>query len=148
MSAISRAIWVRNVEVKIALSNPGSTPGDLNPMEACYGNGWKCEDVAAEFIKRIKKHDSSATDDQIKLRVRSNLKLCYVKGEKNGKWKDGQAMGMHAKHFIIDDCCYYIGSQNLYIADLAEWGLFKDNKPQTDRILNEYWNPLWHNSYD
>ena len=24
-------------------------------------------------------------------------------------------MGMHAKHFMVDDCCTYIGSQNLYV---------------------------------
>jgi len=30
-------------------------------------------------------------------------------------------MGNHSKHFIVDDIATYIGSQNLYVCDLAEW---------------------------
>ena len=56
-------------------------------------------------------------------------------------------MGMHAKHFIVDDIATYIGSQNLYICDLAEWGVVIDDEAQTQKIMEEYWNPLWKYSY-
>ena len=32
-----------------------------------------------------------------------------------------------------------IGSQNLYIADLAEWGIIVDDEAQTLKTLEEYW---------
>merc|ERR1711920_858185 len=60
---------------------------------------------------------------------------------------DGKTMGMHAKHFIIDDKAYYIGSQNWYVCDLAEWGILVDDANQTRKVLHEYWHPMWQNSY-
>ena len=52
-----------------------------------------------------------------------------------------------AKHFIVDDICCYIGSQNLYICDLAEWGVVVDDEAATKQIKKEYWDPMWEVSY-
>merc|ERR1712238_328438 len=60
---------------------------------------------------------------------------------------NGMTMGLHSKHFIIDDTATYIGSQNLYVCDLAEWGVVIDDKDQTQKIMDEYFNPLWACSY-
>ena len=56
-------------------------------------------------------------------------------------------MGMHAKHFIIDDVATYIGSQNLYVCDLAEWGVVIDDEEKTKSMMEEYWNPMWEHSF-
>lgn len=56
-------------------------------------------------------------------------------------------MGMHAKHFIVDDTATYIGSQNLYVCDLAEWGVLIDNKEATMQMMAEYWTPMWKYSF-
>ena len=50
---------------------------------------------------------------------------------------------MHGKHFIIDDVALYIGSQNLYVCDLAEWGVVIDDEETTKRIMDEYWYVLF-----
>jgi hypothetical protein len=52
-----------------------------------------------------------------------------------------------AKHFIVDDIACYIGSQNLYICDLAEWGVLIDNPTETESIKAQYWDPMWKVSY-
>lgn len=52
-----------------------------------------------------------------------------------------------AKHFIIDDIACYIGSQNLYICDLAEWGVLIDDPATTESIKGQYWDPMWKVSY-
>jgi hypothetical protein len=52
-----------------------------------------------------------------------------------------------AKHFIVDDICAYIGSQNLYICDLAEWGVVIDDEASTKSIKSQYWDPMWKVSY-
>ena len=52
-----------------------------------------------------------------------------------------------AKHFIVDDICTYIGSQNLYICDLAEWGVVIDHPEQVQSIKAQYWDPMWKTSY-
>jgi len=147
LSALGRGIWERGVDVEIAVSNPGSVPGGLSPTQALYGNGWTCADVAAEVIKTISEQYDDVTDEELRQKVSENLRVCYIKEARGNKWQDDLTMGMHAKHFIVDDICYYIGSQNLYIADLAEWGLVIDDPTQTQKVMNEYWNPLWKASY-
>lgn len=37
LDAVARVIWTKHVDVEIVLSNPGSIPGKLSPLEACYG---------------------------------------------------------------------------------------------------------------
>ena len=43
--------------------------------------------------------------------------------------------------------CAYIGSQNLYVCDLAEWGVVIDNADAVKKMMEEFWNPLWAVSY-
>jgi len=152
LKALGRAI-LRGVDVEIALSNPGSIPGGLSPTEALYGNGWGCADVASEIIKTIKdqvdESDSDDSDEEAGLRsiITENLRICYIRQSSTNEWGDEKTMGMHAKHFIIDDMAYYIGSQNWYVCDLAEWGILVDDANQTRKVLQEYWFPMWHNSF-
>jgi hypothetical protein len=147
MSALGRGIWTKGVDVEIALSNPSSIPGGLTPMEANYGNGWSCVDVAAEIIKTIKVQFPDAQDELLRQKVAKNLRVCFIREQRGNLWEDGMTMGMHAKHFIIDDISYYLGSQNLYICDLAEWGVVVDDAYSTKRIMEEYWNPMWEHSH-
>ena len=147
MSALGKAIYTKGVDVEIALSNPGSIPAGLGPTEACYGNGWSCVDVAAEIIKTIKTQFPKAEDAKLRQLVAENLRVCFIREAIGNHWEDGKTMGMHAKHFIIDDRCTYIGSQNLYICDLAEWGVVIDDEATTLKIMDEYWRPMWAVSY-
>jgi len=137
---------IRGVRIDICLSNPGSCPGGLGPTEALYGNGWTCQDVASEILKNLKKVDPEVTDEQLR-HYAGKLQLCYLKDAQSNEWADGKTMGNHAKHFIIDDRAYYLGSQNLYVCDLAEWGVLTDDEKQTRKIMSEYWDPLWKASW-
>ncbi|KAL7541184.1 hypothetical protein ACHAXR_010699 [Thalassiosira sp. AJA248-18] len=147
LSALGKAIWERGVDVEILLSNPRSIPAGLSPMEACYGNGWTCNDVSAELIKTIKENHPDAEDDDLRQKVSDNLRVCFIRESIGNAWEDGMTMGMHAKHFIVDDVATYIGSQNLYVCDLAEWGVVIDDEETTKRMMEEYWNPMWEHSF-
>jgi len=147
MEAFGRAIWERGVDIEIAVSNPGSIPAGLSPLEACYGNGWTCGDVASEIIKTIKEQYDGVDDESLRKCVDENLRVCFIRQAQGNSWEDGGTMGMHAKHFIIDDRAYYIGSQNLYMCDLAEWGILIDDPAATKKCMAEYWNPLWKASF-
>jgi len=140
------AIYERGVDVEIALSTPGSIPNGMSPTEALYGNGWHCADVAAEIIKAIQE-EYEVEDAELRKMVRENLRVCYIKHAKTNKWANNLTLGNHAKHFIIDDKCYYMGSQNLYVCDLAEWGVLVDDEAQTKKCMSEYWNPMWAQSF-
>jgi phosphatidylserine/phosphatidylglycerophosphate/cardiolipin synthase-like enzyme len=147
LSTIAKVLWEKGVDVEIVLSNPGSIPGGLSPTEANYGNGWSCIDVAAEIIKRVVRLYPDAQDAALRQKISGNLRITFIREEIGNTWADGMNMGMHAKLFIIDDVCTYIGSQNLYVCDLAEWGVVIDNPAVTEQILNEYWHPMWRFSY-
>jgi len=152
LQALGKAILERGVDLEIAVSNPGSIPGNLSPTEALYGNGWECADVAAEIIKTIRDEVDDGDDDTeddagLRRIITENLRICYIRQGMTNQWGDEKTMGMHAKHFIIDDMAYYIGSQNWYVCDLAEWGILIDDVNQTRKVIEEYWKPMWENSY-
>jgi phosphatidylserine/phosphatidylglycerophosphate/cardiolipin synthase-like enzyme len=147
LNALARAIWEREVDVEIVLSNPGSMPDGLGPLDACYGNGWSCVDVAAEIIKRIKKQFPNADDAGLRKKVEENLRICFIRHAKTNKYKSGMTIGNHTKHFIIDGIASYTGSQNLYVCDLAEWGVVIDDPAVTKKIMDDFWHPLWQASY-
>lgn len=146
LDAFARAIYKRNVCVEIVLSNPCSVPNKLN-LEANYGNGWDCIDVAAEIVKAIKRRFQKADDESLRKAVRNNLRLCFTRHRRKATYEDGNTIGMHSKHFIVDNVCCYIGSQNLYKCDLAEWGVFVDHAGEVGNIIADYWDPVWKNSF-
>jgi len=147
LSSFARAIWEKSVDVEIILSNPHSIPNDLSPTEANYGNGWTCVDVAAEIIKKIRQQFPEAEDDDLREKVNDNLRVCFIRQKQGKTYEDGTTIGLHSKHFIVDDVCCYIGSQNLYVCDLAEWGVIIDDETQVQQIMQEYWEPMWNASY-
>ena len=147
LNALGRVIWEKGVDVEIVLSNPGSIPGGLSGTEANYGNGWSCVDVAAEIIKTIRKQFPDAEDDDLRKKVEDNLRICFLRTATGTAWADGNTKGLHSKHFIVDDVCCYIGSQNLYVCDLAEWGVLIDDPEITQKIKSEYWDEMWKYSY-
>jgi len=147
MDALAKAIWKRDVDVEIVLSHPNSMPGGLGPAEANYGNGWSCVDVAAYIIRSIQKIYPNADDLRLRKNVEDNLRVCFIRQNIGASYSSGMKMGMHAKHFIVDDRCTYVGSQNLYTCDLAEWGVVVDHAGETKKMMKDYWNPMWQASY-
>mmetsp|Transcript_23677 Transcript_23677/g.65728 ORF Transcript_23677/g.65728 Transcript_23677/m.65728 type:complete len:591 (+) Transcript_23677:112-1884(+) len=148
LNAIATALWTREVDIEIVLSNPGSIPNNLPMTEAIYGNGWDCVDVAAEIIKAIKDQFPDAPDHELRQKVHENLRVCFLRCPRGGcHYSCGTSLGLHSKHFIVDDVCTYIGSQNLYVCDLAEWGVVIDSPGTVADIKKQYWDPIWKASY-
>ena len=105
-------------------------------------------DVAAEIIKSIQQQYSNVIDDtRLRAMIVDNLRVCFIKHGKSNKYEDGKSIGLHSKHWIVDDVCCYIGSQNLYMCDLAEWGVVVDSETEVKKIMTDYWQPMWESSY-
>ena len=116
MEAMAKVIWERNVDVEIVLSNPGSVPGDLSPLEACYGLGWSCVDVAAEIIKCVKRLYPNASDGELRARVEKNLRVCFLRSPNGNHYKDGQTLGLHCTYIHSYWMCWY-----LYVLPSEAW---------------------------
>lgn len=81
------------------------------------------------------------------MKVEENLRVCFIKHNAKSKYSTGMNIGNHTKFFMIDDVCSYVGSQNLYDCDLAEWGVVIDDRAANAKITNDFWTPLWEASY-
>jgi phosphatidylserine/phosphatidylglycerophosphate/cardiolipin synthase-like enzyme len=152
LTAIGNAIYERGVDVEIILSNPRSAPGGTDRKEGLriatpYGNGWDCVDVACEIIRAIQRAHTSVDDTKLRAMITDNLRVCFIRHNKSSTYSDGNSIGLHTKHFIVDGRCCYIGSQNLYDSDLAEWGVVIDDADEVRKIQEEYFVPMWRNSF-
>ena len=76
-------------------------------------------------------------------RVSENLSFAALRFSEDGSWEGGENIGNHAKFLIADDQAAYIGSQNLYVAQLAEHGVLIDDAAAVSRIIETYWAPMW-----
>jgi len=139
LDALARAIWLRGVDVEIILTNVGARRG--------YSNGWSANDVGSEIIKRIERQFPNASDVELRKKVDDNLRICYLRHAKKNTHTSGVEIGNHSKYFIVDDICSYTGSQNLYVCDLAEWGVIIDDSEKTFQMLEDLWNPMWEASF-
>ena len=61
-------------------------------------------------------------------------------------WPDGGYISNHSKFMIADEQAFYLGSQNWYPADLAEFGLIVDDAELTAEVMAAYWEPMWEHS--
>jgi phosphatidylserine/phosphatidylglycerophosphate/cardiolipin synthase-like enzyme len=131
----------RGVSINIVLSNFGNEKGG-------YSNGWTCADVAAEITKAVQQNGVNQLDDcELRDLVAQNLHVTSVH-QKSGQtdYPDGKSISNHAKFVMVDDISYYIGSHNMYVAELAEWGVIVDDEDEARRVLNQYWWPMWEQS--
>lgn len=135
---------LRGVKVDVVLSSPNSIPGGLNGASANYGNGWTIEETKTIVLEWVvdRLSDYSPYADVVE-RVASNLTFASLRFSEDGSWVDGENIGNHAKFLIADDQAAYIGSQNLYVAQLAEHGVLIDDAETVSRIIETYWAPLW-----
>lgn len=137
----------RGVDVYVVLSTPGAAP-DGNREAGTYGNGWEPEDVA-ERVERWLDDNPYVFDDpgqSARELVCEHFHAATLRFSDDDTWEDGTSIGNHTKLIIVDDTAFYIGAQNLYPTDNAEFGLIIDDPVVTRDLLQRYWNPLWENS--
>lgn len=134
----------RGVDVSLTLSNTGAVPGNINPIEATfntYDNGWTPEEVAKKFAAFAAKHpEAHPRHPDATALLCSKLRLMRLRSSAAEAWRDGRTLANHAKVIVVDDRAFYVGSQNLYVADLAEHGVIVDDPAATRSFLASYMN--------
>ena len=61
-------------------------------------------------------------------------------------WADRMPIANHAKTMMVDDAAFYVGSHNMYPANLQEFGFIVEDQGAARQYLENYWNPLWEAS--
>lgn len=141
--ALMRTLTARvlaGVQVRIVISETGA---------GAYSYGWSKRE-ALEAWRDVIEADPVLADEVVAAAGSATALLCErvalasVRIDGSGdRWSDGAAMGNHAKFFMVDRAAFYVGSQNLYLSNLFEWGLLVDDVGLATQIDREYWGPLW-----
>ncbi len=70
----------------------------------------------------------------------AHLHVAPLSATGQSAWADGRGFALHAKVVEVDDTAFYVGSQNLYIANLAEFGLIVDDASTTQDFEAQFLN--------
>ena len=148
LQALARAMVIRHVTVDIVLANVGAICGGLPASDTlARPNGWTIPNLYQHVLDTIQRECGLDLDAAERV-VRQRLRVCGLRhANRRHCYRDGTPFGLHSKCYIVDQSTFYIGSQNLYVCDLAEWGVIVDDRSTTQQLLDEYWNPMWTCSF-
>ena len=134
----------RNVAVSITLSNTGAVPGTVTGLSAefnGYDNGWTPTEVAQKFESLAAAHpEAHPQHSDATALICEQLTLMRLRSSNSETWKDGRTLANHAKVVVVDDRAFYNGSQNTYVANLAEFGAIVDDPTATKSFMTNYLN--------
>lgn len=135
----------RGVNIDVVLSNPGAVPGGQRPIDALYNGDYP--QVVNGLMRmsamlRLKIGVSAA--GQL---VGQRLRVASFRYSADAAYPSGATIGNHAKTLMVDDRIFYIGSQNLYPANLNEFGWVVEDTQVAVAYIDQYWAPLWRASF-
>jgi phosphatidylserine/phosphatidylglycerophosphate/cardiolipin synthase-like enzyme len=137
--AINRAA-IRGVDVDIVVSNEGAFAGASSSLANSYFNGFTIADVWNVAQTRAVEVQSGKPDPTNALC--KHLRVMYFRSSANATWASGTPQANHAKNVFVDDRAFYVGSQNIYKANLAEFGVIVDDSLASSELTKSYWTPL------
>lgn len=127
----------RGVDVTIITSNEGSYGGRGESKSDSYFNDWSLQDLWRGLVRRA---DESWPDSHAQLC--KHVHFARLRQSPAATWASGRPIANHAKVVIVDDQAHYVGSQNLYDANLAEFGVIVDDQTATKQLIADYWSNL------
>lgn len=129
----------RGVDVYLVISN---VDGGL--FTTSYSHGWTAEETAKQIGDIMKaKTDYFPKGADIAGTLCKKLHVAPIRVSDRERWPDGKVYSNHAKFLMIDTQTFYVGSQNLYSSDLAEFGFIVDSASMSQVAEETFWAPLW-----
>jgi phosphatidylserine/phosphatidylglycerophosphate/cardiolipin synthase-like enzyme len=129
----------RGVDVFLVISN---VDGGL--FTTSYSHGWTAEETAKQMADHMKgKPQLFPAGADITGLLCDKLHVAGIRVSDDDRWPDGKVFSNHSKLLMIDKQAFYIGSQNLYTSDLAEFGFIVDDAAAASVAWDTFWTPLW-----
>jgi phosphatidylserine/phosphatidylglycerophosphate/cardiolipin synthase-like enzyme len=122
----------------IVLSNYGA----VGLSTAGYSNDIPIADVARK-IRAVAQSRTKLAAADLDALLCQHLHLAPLRFGPDAAWPDGHPIGEHGKFWMVDDHVFYIGSDNMYPADLQEFGYIVDDRAAASTMWRDYWEPLW-----
>jgi phosphatidylserine/phosphatidylglycerophosphate/cardiolipin synthase-like enzyme len=124
-------------DVYMILSNLGAA----GPI-GTYSNGIPIEAVA-DKIKDVVQQRTGLVEPQLSSLLCQHLHLAPLRFGPDETWPNDVPIGTHAKFWMVDDRVFYIGSENLYPADLQEFGYIVEDAAAVAQLHRDYWDKAW-----
>lgn len=140
----------KNGQIYIIISDAGAQGED----GISYSYNVPLRAIAKRFFKKTvheyRKEKRKKTKQDIADQLCRNLHIAHIVtvpvvpviGTET-RWGDNSPFGNHAKVWIIDDKAFYVGSHNMYPANLQEFGYIIFGENITNDFINQYWNKIW-----
>lgn len=136
--------WVRaamrGVDVEVIVSNLDSYGGTGRDDADEYANGWNLDLVWRIVMSKAK--EAAPNDRRVEPTLCRKLRFAYARSSDARAWPSGSPIANHSKVVIVDDLAHYVGSQNLYGANLAEYGVIVDDARATRQFVADYYTPF------
>jgi phosphatidylserine/phosphatidylglycerophosphate/cardiolipin synthase-like enzyme len=134
VAAIADALTERTraVDVRVVLSEPGAKTAAGGP----YSFGTTVADIVTEMRRAIGGRAMTGRMQIAPLRFSAT----------GDRWAyDGLELKIinHAKFWMVDECGFHVGSDNLYPHNLQEFGYVIESADIAREALAAYWEPLW-----
>ncbi len=149
MEAIARAI-LRGVNVKIVISNDFGKASATRDPHSSSSDPYHTSTQEGTYLKILEYLyllvDDSFSKQQVHQLISEKFELAVLRFGPSDKWPNDWEFANHAKFFMIDEKVFYIGSENLYPANLIEYGVFIDESYAVTYVKTRYWQQLWQYS--
>merc|ERR1711957_1030466 len=97
-----------------------------------------CNQMAVSTVHYIAQETEWSTQARCPVEWSPKATDCNAQGAKS--------LGGHTKFWLVDKTSFFVGSQNLYPNNLAEWGLIVDDASTAEAASKAFWEPLWNAS--
>jgi hypothetical protein len=129
------------------LSDLNATAGGLPITQATYSNGWTPADVGNHIKSYMQSNAGYPSGSALDALLCSKLHLAPFRyNATQSTWPDGTPFASHTKVVEVDAQAVYIGSHNMYPANLQEFGYIVDDSNVTAQWLAQYWANVWQYS--
>jgi phosphatidylserine/phosphatidylglycerophosphate/cardiolipin synthase-like enzyme len=135
----------RGVDIYITLSNPGGWAGDLPTSEFAQYTSDPPSRVN-EYLLHVMTKYLQVDSTEAKRAMGAHFRVSSLRYSADETYPGATPIPNHAKTMIVDDRVFYIGSQNLYLCDLNEFGYVVEDPAAAQSYLDQYWTPLWAQS--
>lgn len=139
------AAAARGVKIQIVQSNN-------YPLVGGYGSvdGDRVYQVFIDRLAAILRQRPAYTSEKARLTACQLISYAPFRFSRHlDKWDASwlkNTIGTHAKFVMVDDTAFYIGSHNLYPANLQEFGVIVTNSAAAVELKTQYWDKMWAES--
>jgi len=138
LERVADLITQRGGDVYIVLSNIGAA-GAVGG----YSHGVRLESVARRIME-VATQRSRLSHRALVEAMCEHLHLAPLRFGPDETWPENRPIAVHSKFWMIDDRAFYVGSDNLYPANLQEFGYVVEDANAVAHVRAQLWDRAWH----